>query len=462
MAVIEVLTQAYNALYQERQRQSEIYNNIEIDDRDPVELKAALGGGKLAVSRLAQEARSPLVASGKVQTCKVGNTPLHHACFRSFSLEHIEHLAEAHPEWITVRNNAGYSPLQILCKNGRIDERIITLFSRISGVDIFTSIDLMGNTPLHSAMREETNVDALRALIRAYPEALHLKTTYEDTPLHLACLRRLNPDVVREVAKASTLGVLSPKVLANCNGRLSPLLEQNTAGQTPIGIASEDFQRAWGNNSTSCVRGDYTIDQARSFEVLACLVKQLHYGPVNAEDGEASPQQSLLRACVALHRKDARLDPAFIRCALHLYPEEARLTDGNGNTPLHIEARIPVEKMSLLDGPSRASYGASCHQRLPVLHALLDVYPEAARQRNAAGEFPLGLMIQNGRRWDGAFALAVQTYPQALNCVHDATGALTPRIMAKVSAECGVETIYGYIRSRPAVVAIETDDLISD
>lgn len=49
---------------------------------------------------------------------------VHLACFRNFSQEHIENLAESNPEWITVRNNAGYSPLQILSKNGRLEEYV--------------------------------------------------------------------------------------------------------------------------------------------------------------------------------------------------------------------------------------------------------------------------------------------------------------------------------------------------
>ena len=41
------------------------------------------------------------------------------------------------------------------------------------------------------------DVEALRAIIRAYPDALHMKTTYEDTPLHLVSLPfvSLNVDI---------------------------------------------------------------------------------------------------------------------------------------------------------------------------------------------------------------------------------------------------------------------------
>lgn len=89
------------------------------------------------------EERREFTMRDKILTSTVGNTPrkffaiissivelladdfvgtVHLACFRDFSRPHIESLAQSNPSWISVRNNAGYSPLQILCKNGRIDE----------------------------------------------------------------------------------------------------------------------------------------------------------------------------------------------------------------------------------------------------------------------------------------------------------------------------------------------------
>jgi hypothetical protein len=318
----------------------------------------------------------------------------------------------------------------------------VTLFSRLCGPEIFASVDLMGNTPLHSAMREETDVESLRAIIRAYPEALHMKTSYDDTPLHLACLRRVRPDVVREVALASSIGLET--ALANCNGRISPILIQNTAGQTPIGIAIEEYQRLC-TGSTCCVQADLSLGQMRCFVTLSTLAKMLHYGPTDKDNRG----QSLVGACVALHRKGARIDPAFIHRALLLYPEEARVVDADQNTPLHIEASIPVEKMSLLDSTIPGCCQGTCHKRMGILRKLLEIYPEAARHRNAYGDFPLNLMIQNGRPWDSSFALVVRTYPQALHWVQNVDVKLLPRILARVSSHCGNDTIFSLLRTRP-------------
>jgi hypothetical protein len=354
------------------------------------------------------------------------------------------------PQWITVCNNAGYSPLQILCKQGRIDDRIITLFSRVGGPEVFSIIDLMGNTPLHSAMREETDVEALRALIRAFPDALHIKTAYDDTPLHLACIRNVSADVVREVAVASSQGIKN--ALAHCNGRISPLLIENTAGQTPIGIAMEEFRKVC---RTCCVQAGYDAAQQRAFDVLAALVKILYYGPckneVHQDENDVS-KQGLVLACVSLHRRGVRLDPLFIRGALHRFPEEAKCVDDEGNYPLHIEASIPVEKMSLLDGQPTGCCGGDCHRRIGVLGMLLEIYPEATQSRSLSGNFGLGLMIQNGRPWDRTFALAVRTFPEAFHWVKDLESTLTPQIVERVCNECGVDTLHALIRTRPDLV----------
>lgn len=385
-----------------------------------------------------QKTTQPSLSVAEGTTNKVGNTPLHEACFRGASFEHIETLAKATPEWIVVRNNAGYTPLQVMCKGGVLDERVVKVFSRIRGPEVFSVMDTTGHTPLHSACREGTSAAAIRSLIRAFPDALHLKTSYGDTPLHLACFRRAETAVVREIAEAS------------CDGRPSALLEPNTAGQTPIGIAMEEFQGLCGKarNGFCCVTSHYMTTQSRAFEVLATLVKLHYYGAKNKDDR----QTSLVKACVCLHRQDVRLDPAFIRRAIHLHPEEARLADEEGNYPLHIEASIPVEKMSLLDSSSKGCCNGVCHSRLGVLGTLLNTYPEATRVRNAADEFPLGLMIQNGRQWDQTFSLALRNFPPALHWYKRMDDKFAAVILTKVSKECGVDTLYDLINSRPDLV----------
>jgi len=393
------------------------------------------------------------------QTSTIGNTPLHYACFRHASVENIEALASQHPLWITARNNAGYSPIMILSKNGRIDERIIRAFARLRGTATFAAVDLAGNTPLHSAMREATNVPALRALIHAFPEALQMRTEYEDTPLHLACLRKMCPEVLREVAHASCATAAEKSLAGGKNAFLSPLLEPNRAGQTPLSIVMEEYTNAFRSlpPDQCCVRAPMNTEQRRSFHALAALVKILHYGPKNDSNGGGN-DESLLRACLLLHRKGARLAPAFIRRVLHLCPEDAKIVDDDGNYPLHLEASIPREKMLLLDVPPPGAITpafcceGACHKRIGVLQLLMELNPDAAKHRNAAGDFPVSLMVRSGRPFDVTFAEVVRANPGALHRIDNLSAGLVPHLLGQVEHGCGIGALFALVRARPAVL----------
>jgi len=164
-----------------------------------------------------------------------------------------------------------------------------------------------------------------------------------------------------------------------------------------------------------------------------------------------SGSNSLVEASVALHRKGIRLDPAFIRRAISIAPDEAKKADEKGNLPLHIESSIPVEKMRHLLGGSACRYCSNddCHARIGVLQALIDVYPEAAKKRSSSGDFPLGLMVQNGRKWDRTFCTVLSTHPPAFHWITNISSSLVPRIICRVSKDCGFETLYTMIQSRP-------------
>lgn len=406
---------------------------------------ACSSGAYVGVLRLLADSPSVKMvklARDKAMANKIGNSPLHEACFRA-GHDRIETLAKSNPEWIMSRNNAGFTPLQVLCKAGRLDERVVTTFARIRGPEVFSVVDETGHTPLHSASRHGTDIAAIQSLIRAYPEALHLKTVYGDTPLHLSIVRKANHQVVRLIAESES----------SMEKRGAPLLEQNGSGQTPIGLAIESFQSTCQGSSGCCVRSDPShVDQARAFDVLAMLVRLIFYGITSEET-------NLVRACVSLHRRDVRLDPAFIRRAISLHPEELRAADEAGNLPLHIEAGIPVEKMTLLDSSITGCCGGKCHKRSGLLEVLLEAYPEALTVRNVNDEFPLGLMIRNGRTWSHAFALALRTFPPALHWYHGGVNEnLLPLIIVNVSKHCGKDTLFQLLNTRPTIAARRPDN----
>lgn len=379
---------------------------------------------------------------------KVGNTPLHDACFRETRFEQIETLVLSNREWVAARNKAGFTPLQILCKNGRLDEQLILLFFTAGGASAFSVMDSNHNTPLHSSIRQGMVGQTLKCLVRANPDALLSKTLYGDTPLHLACFRKVHPDIVCELAASTSCG------------NASLLLLPNVGGETPIGIALEQFHVEMQSTSRCYLLHTLTWSQQRAFEVLSCLVKILHYGPIKCQN-EGMDHLNLLHASLALHRRGIFLDPVFIRRAIHLNPNEAFVADEHGDFALHIEASIPVEKMPILDGKLQCGLqsccGESCKKRSEVLSLLLKVNPGAAKQRNGSGHFPLGLMINSGRKWSDSnvISAALKVYPAALHWYKELDGRTLPLALERIGRDCGVETVFPFLRSRPSILEKE-------
>jgi hypothetical protein len=136
-----------------------------------------------------------------------------------------------------------------------------------------------------------------------------------------------------------------------------------------------------------------------------------------------------------------------------MYPEETRITDGEGNYPLHIEAGIPIEKMSLLNGRGRCCEGR-CHERAGILQLLLDMYPDAAMHRNKHNHFPLGLMITSGRQWgrSNSIPLALRAFPPALHWYKGLDKKILPSVLERVDRECGTDTLYKVLHSRPELL----------
>jgi hypothetical protein len=234
------------------------------------------------------------------------------------------------------------------------------------------------------------------------------------------------------------------------------LLLPNLGGQTPIGIALEEFRNSLRCRRKCCVTGIYTTEQNWAFEVLATLVKILYYGPVRCQRSDAE-KLSLLHASLALHRRGVRLDPVFIRRVIHLHPGEAFVADEEGNFGCHIEAGIPVEKMPILNGKIKCSGGdcdSTCQHRSGVLSMLLEIYPGATKRRNEHGQFPLGLMINNGRKWNesNALAVALRAYPPALHWHKELDARALPLVLGRISRDCSADTLFSLIRSRPELL----------
>lgn len=348
-------------------------------------------------------------------------TAVHCAVVKGATSENIQTLAMSNPQWITARNNGGYSVMQLLCRTGRLDAAVTDLFIRMVGVEnLLGTPDPLGNTCLHSAMRVQTDPDALKVLIAAYPEAITAKTTYGHTPLHLACCRGMNVDIIRHMIEV--------------HGCHTILLVPDASGQTPVSIVLDMFHR-----QLDCE--NFAASSNSTFQSLLYFVQVLHHRTIRLPE-----YTNVVHACVALHRRNIRLHPAFIRQVIQSHPLDVQQPNADGHYPIHVEASIPIEKITgLLNAPAkRCPVHRACHERSSVLRLLLDTYPDAAKKSTPSG-FLLPLLLENGRPWDSLTAMIAQLHPAAID------GCLpTPYLLDRVRRDCGPTTLFQLLRSQPA------------
>ena len=196
-----------------------------------------------------------------------------------------------------------------------------------------------GDTPLHKAARcSGTSVAIVQALLTAYPEAAKVKNEYGDTPLYLAARGFDSTSGAESVAVVQALLKAYPEAAKVLSG-FSPAL---------LKLKNKD--------------GDETLTP-------------LHLIVQNSSTSVAMVQavvQAILVAC----------------------PEAAKVTDQDGDTPLHKAARNSSTSMA-------------------VVKALLEAYPEAAKVKNKDGRTPADEAAKCNRNAEVKAFFARSPYLQA-------------------------------------------------
>eukprot|EP00978_Attheya_sp_CCMP212_P015589 scaffold40142_cov63-Attheya_sp.AAC.1 len=360
-----------------------------------------------------------------------GDNPLHKAfCARGASPEVITLLAQSYPEWIHEQNHAGYTPLHLACKMGECHATLLQAFQSATPPPterLWSVTNVAGHGPLHSACHHGTtgstngNLETIRFILEAYPASLYMKTQEEDTPLHLACLRKCHPTVVGLIAESCVQYSHNHnhnhiQHLDNKSNKISTILTPNARGNTPLTIAMHQYRSLCDQVRTGCcVTRPYTKDERQMFDTISVLLRVLHYGSTS----QHGSQPLLHTALSTQHRfgnstdEEDMVDPVFIRRIIHFHPEELSSMDTDGNMALHVGAsqyfsqrrQLYVSKRwnhpKLHTSPNHEDRDLSeflpcimltgqkdcseeCRERSGLLGELLQMNPEAAKHSNVA------------------------------------------------------------------------------
>lgn len=343
------------------------------------------------------------------------NLPLHWMFHPHVSIELVQRMVREHPNGTQAVNSNGALPLHRACTAGSPVEVIrFLLLQYPHGSQV---ADENGNLPLHviipkccrddEGSNNQTNrqqnhskdrmlqaqVQSLQELLATYPDGVHVKNKYGETPLDRALSEEATLDFVQPLLDAS------PDCCFENNNMVLKVGRVGSKG------ACDNKSNSAGNDATTAISTPLHVacKYNAPVDVIHALLKT---NPKQARrislDGPGGDHLPLHAAC----RTGASVDT--IKALLRSYPEGAAMPDGN-----HRRNSLHLECMT------------RCHP--DVIRMLLDAYKASAGATDLRGRTALhyaaenSIVVENGSR--EAVTILLEAFPKAME-VRDNDGCV--------------------------------------
>jgi len=289
-----------------------------------------------------------------------------------------------------------------------------------------------GSTALHQATMNDAPLEAINALLFAFPGATKVADDDGWTPLHTASYFDASHEIVQRLVEAD----------------LSVVHMRDKENRVPVELIHEVISARWHGEVKKALKSEFVtelISILRDENLLRVrrkaklLIKAMYHGSIS----DPLPNDILwrpLHACAGV----ANCPISFIQMAtksnLHLLHEP----DENGNLPLHIAAANPYSTNNPAEEFNTVAY-------------LVDQNPAAAAAPNNKGELPLHLAVKNGKLWEDGVKEIYEAYPAAV-CERDSDWQLFPFKVAAIVGKGSIDsmnTCYMLLRSFPELERFE-------
>jgi len=361
-----------------------------------------------------------------------------------------------------VQNNILYGEpdVFIFAQEGSWGPLIEISFRRPSDVQFK---DRCRNTALHLACRRQPPIDAIQALIRAYPTALAIRTVDGMTPLHFACYCGASSDAVRLLIEccpdsASKLDKRGRSPLhcacAGCRTEdkyevLKLLLEvypqmvliEDSLGRTPLSLMLDDYIEEV-EEITCCSakfpRKKLSTEIEDCLKCTSILLRAAYHGSASDLVLKREPFR-MLHASVGV----SCCPPLFVRLALKIQPEQVRTPDIHGNLPLHIAAAT-----------HQTFQTNKSDTRFNVIQSIISMYPAAAKISNRNGLLPLALAMEHKKSWEDCIRPLIEAHPAALATIQIDIKNF-PFVLHKIARTSSPTILYDILRAKPEIVPVK-------
>ena len=281
-------------------------------------------------------------------------------------------------------------------------------------------VDHNGFTILHHALarRDRAPLGVVHGLLAAYPLAASLRTVTGQTPLSIACWRRVSAETLEAVANADPSATGIP----------------DKRGTYPLEALWESYRNSF--------------PQTDGIWRKMCVLIRVSY--------HASPGSShhILHAaagtpwCCPL----PVLRIAVNRCSTELHEK-----DDLGRLPLHVAATSTLSPPIELLEPEIGNLSTIKKNKGETdIDILIRAYPESACLPDDSGQLPLLLAIRSGRMWNFGLSSLVTAFPEALQTREPRTG-LFPFQYASTYSTTSTEVVFNLLKAAPHLIFSEAD-----
>lgn len=316
-------------------------------------------------------------------------------------------------------------------------------------------------TPLYLTCQLDAPVDALRAVIEAYPESVQIASRENhDLPIHLACRYQADTEILEALLKDY------PETAT----------ETTKWGKTPI-MTLWDFRKNEMTNASAVQLNDDDDFWKKVFVLLRAAARShsmnsdqcdgidcskmddtgsnipdVHGSKINSSVPSAEQEERFffVHAAVSLGSKGCPIE--VLSHAIEKHPKEVLQRDQRGHLPLH----ILIQKISW----SKHRRRRLKPKEKSFLTCLLKSHPGSARERiyDDHNRYPLHSALANGHTWSHGVANIFLAAPEVL-MVRDPSTGLFPFQLAGVPITedtafdmDNLETVYQLLRARPDVI----------
>jgi ankyrin repeat protein len=408
-------------------------------------------------------------------------TPLHIACLKHPPppLNALKAIVKANRRALLLPDVDGMLPIHYVCKEGEDTYELLSMLGvliRYCPESILIQ-DRKGCTPLHGCCQGRKGLEFFKCLLDAdecsvtsgAPTVLILKDEMRRTALHFAVIHALDTEILAELIRAAprtvdiecvrgycpmhyacsylNVGEAHIRLLLDENVRVSRL--RGNTGWSCLELLTRTYKEYLDGEKrlrSECIHAQYSCASIRNEEEkqdFSDIIEQYWEKAIlvagGASLGRLLETNTIQHDAPLFIHDIIRLDrcpSTLISLALVKHPEWLDVKDDNGNLPLHTVASKFISRRCTKN-----------HAQITRL--LLRSHPDACREKNNDGKYPLVLAIESGKRWSSGLQDMLNAFPEAIDAL-DLDDRLYPFILSRASAD--VSKLHKLITLFPSII----------